>query len=149
MKTEIKETAKELEFNPTYSPVSAEQTQQFMSILLGEPKEGFDKMMSSDEAPFPIQILNKRVNLMELPIIFTSKAKMLALILTDGNPGKMVTLLIDCLTHLDLETDQEKRLIDENKIIDIYPSGFYSQNSFIEYVDNYIKLRKVAWSEIY
>jgi hypothetical protein len=143
MKTEIKETAKELGFISTYSPMSEEQTHQFMSILLGEMKEGFEEMMSSEEAPFPIQILNKRVELMELPISFTAKAKMLALILTEGNPGRIMTVLIDCLTRF------EGQEVDDYKLIQVYPEGFYSENSFIDLVDNYFKLRKVKWSEIY
>lgn len=86
---------------------------------------------------------------MELPIEFTAKAKMLALILTGGNPGKMMTVLIDCLTYWDLEKGQEKVLVDDSKICDLYPTGFYTEDSVINLVDNYFKTRKVAWSEIY
>jgi len=143
MKTEIKETAKELGFVPKYEPLTPEGTEQFMKILLSEPKEGAEESMIGDEAPFPIKILNSRIEALELPISFDFKGKLLALIYTDGNPGKIVTLLIDCLTKFEGQT------IDQDKIVDVYPYGFYTEDSFMDLIDNYFKKRKVKWSELY
>jgi len=133
-------TAKELGFVPKYEPLSNKNTEYLVTILMGGPM----KEILDTEAPFPIQVLRKRISGLNLPIKFTPKAELIALILTEGNPGKMITLLIDCLTEFQGET------IDENSLCEnLYPWGFYTYESFVDYIDNYIKPRKVKWSNIY
>ncbi len=116
-----------------------------MHILMGEPNEGFEEEFNGSKAPFPIQILNKRIEALELKIKFTGKAKLLLLIYTEGNPGKIVTSLIDCLTKF----GNKEFTIDCDELVQVYPDGFYTEDSFIELVDDYFKTRKVIWSEIY
>lgn len=54
MKTKIDKTAKLLGFIPKYQAMSEDQTGQFMSILISNPKEEFEEMLSGEDAPFPI-----------------------------------------------------------------------------------------------
>lgn len=129
-------TAKELGLIPKYEPMTPEQTKMLTRVLIGTPVENI-------EMPFVIRILEKRIEVMQLPIKFTVKGKFAALTLSEGNPGKMMTILIDCLTKY------EGQEVDGGMICDIYPIGFYSENSFMDYVDNYIKTRQVKWSQIY
>jgi hypothetical protein len=91
---------------------------------------------------FLLQILKKRIVALDLPIEFTLPAAIAAISLA-SNPGKIVTLLIDCLTAYEGET------ITINKLTEMYPFGFYNEETFIDYIDNYLKPRKVAWSEVY
>jgi len=140
MITKIKTITKDCEFKPFYEKFIEDQMKSLIEITVNEPKENFEKEI---DKLFPIQIFNKRIEVFNLPIKFTGKAKLLSLVYTEGNPGKMMALLIDCLQKYDGE------VIDIDKLVEIYPEGFYTQESFIDYVDNYIKTRKVAWSEIY
>ncbi len=96
METNTKQTAKELGFNPVYKPLSPEDSELFIKILMGDMKEGFEEEMTGSTAPFPIQILEKRLQAFDLKLKFNSKAKLLLLIYTEGNPGRIVTSLIDC-----------------------------------------------------
>ena len=111
MTTQLEKTAKELGFKPEYQPMDREQTELFAAVLLsGEPKE-----LSEEEVPFPIKIIRKRIEVMDLPIKFSPKAEILSLILTDGNPGKIMTVLIEALTIYENQT------IDTDKIARLYP----------------------------
>ena len=138
METMIKETAKDLGFIPKYVPMTHEQTLMFIGALGGINEEEYKKNI-----PFSIQILDKRIEALKLPITFTIQAKVLAMILTDGNPGKMMTVLIDALTRF------ENKEIDSHDITRLYAIGFDSDESFQDYVETYIKTKKIKWSEIY
>lgn len=131
--------AKELGFNPIYQQLTDEQSRMLISILLSNNEPDIPE----NEIPFPIKIIEKRIDVLKLPIKLTTTAKLLLLVLTDGNPGKMVTSLIDCLVKFENQT------VTKDMVCDLYPNGFYNENSFIEYVDNYLKLKKSKWSEIY
>jgi hypothetical protein len=133
-----KPTPKELGFSPQYKEMDEDQAEMYMSVLLSQTKE-----IPKDDIPFPIQIIDKRIEAMNLPISFTGKAKILALILTDGNPGRMVTVLIDALI------EHEGEEVDHEKLSLLYPMGFYSDTSFDIYVNDFLKEGKSKWSEIY
>jgi len=134
-----KVTARDLGFHPRFEPMTRDQTGNLMAILMNEA----EPQIPDSEMPFAIQILDKRVSVMNLPIKFTLKGKLAMWVLTDGNPGRMMTALIDCLTN------HEGQEITAEIICELYPVGFYSENSLMDYVDNYIKTRQVKWSQIY
>ena len=139
MKTQLEKTAQELGFKPQYQPMTREQTELFATVLLsGDMEEISDK-----EAPHPLKILRKRIEVLELPIKFSPKAELLSLIVTDGNPGKMMTVLIEALSNY------ENKTVDADEIAELYPWGFYTEDSVMELIDNYFKTRKAKWSEIY
>ena len=101
------------------------------------------KQIPEKELPHVIRILDKRIEVMKLPIKFNLKAKLLLFVLTDSNPGRMMLALIDSLTKY------EGKEVTEGEICDIYPEGFYSEESVLEYVEKYCKTRLCKWSEIY
>ena len=80
---------------------------------------------------------------MKLPIKFTLKAKFILWVLTEQNPGKMMVALIDCLTHY------EGTEVTDDQVCELYPDGFYTDDSVRNYVDNYCKTKLCKWSEIY
>ena len=135
-------TAKELGFVPQYKPMTIEEMEQFIRVNMF-PSEKLPEGMDIHKL-FPVQIILKRIEAMELPVSFTEKALLLAVIMTGGNPGAMMTVLIDGLTMFE---DQE---IDSDMIaMKMYPWGFYTQESIIQYIETYVKTRKVKWSNIY
>jgi hypothetical protein len=91
---------------------------------------------------FLLQVLQKRLEAMKLPITFSAPAKLAVLALVD-TPGMLVGLLIDCLNAY------EGGNVTVEKLSELYPRGFYTQKTFEKYVDHLIKPKKVKWAEIY
>jgi len=94
-----------------------------------------------------IEILLKRIEVLKLPITFTPEGLIAAYAMTENNPGRAVTLLIDCLT------EHEGGTINASMLADMYPYGFYNEETFTDYVDNYLKnpdtRNQIKWAEIY
>lgn len=134
-------SAKELGFVGRTIPMTQDQSKLFITACLAKEQDIAKSLKANNM--FVIQVLEKRIKAFELPITFTAKGKLAAMAISDGNPGKMITILIECLTKYEGEE------IDDNKLSYLYPMGFYDDNSFINLVDNYFKTRNVKWSEIY
>lgn len=94
------------------------------------------------EVPFLTQIVLKRIEGLKLPITFTPIAA-LGINALVNNPGRAVCLLVDALNKHEGET------VTMEKLSELYPFGFYTEDSFEKYVDEYLKPRKVKWAEIY
>lgn len=142
MKTKLTQTATQLGFNPRYSEMSREQSELLMSVIFSSMK--CDEVdIPEEEKPHPIKMIEKRIEVIKLPITLKPSAKLAILILTDGNPGKMNAALIDCLIRF------ENKEVSVGEICELYPMGFYSDKSALEYIDNYLKTKKTKWSEIY
>jgi len=94
-----------------------------------------------------IEIILKRLEVLNLPIKFTPGGLIGAFAMTEGNPGRGVTLLIDCLTK------HEGKTINASMLADMYPFGFYNEETFTDYVDNYLRnievRNQIKWAEIY
>lgn len=88
------------------------------------------------------QILKKRIDVMKLPVKYTNLG-LIAANCFAHNPGQAVALLVDFLTKFEGET------ITVNKLCELYPFGFYTEEAFTDYVDNRLKTRSVKWAEIY
>ena len=133
--------------NPTFKRLSDRDSRMFVIATLNEmaDKKGekpSEEVMRAVEGSFLIQILNKRIEVFKLPIQFTSSAKMAILAYVD-RPGSLVALLIDCLTAY------EGKTVDVNMLVELYPDGFYDEETMIRYIDEYLKPRTVKWAEIY
>ncbi len=127
------------------TPLSDERAKMFVIATFTElknDKDGVDPEIPELENHFLIQILNKRIEALKLPIKFSCSAKLAALALAD-RPGAMVALLIDCLNAHEGET------ITSGHLAELYPAGFYDEDSMCKYIDEYIKPRKIKWAEIY
>jgi hypothetical protein len=132
--------------NPTFEQLSKPRAELFMKATLLEmswEEEGTpNKDLPELSEILGIQILDKRIDVMKLPIKFTAPGKMAALAYVDS-PGKMIVLLIDCLTAYEGQT------VGVAKLVSLYPDGFYTQECFEKYVDELIKPKKIKWAEIY
>ena len=73
------------------------------------------------------------------PLVFITIA-----ILSEGNPGRAIMILIDLCG-----TFRNKSIITSNEIIEKYPNGIYDHDTFMNICDNYIKTGKVLFSEMY
>lgn len=99
--------------------------------------------IKNSEFWFVPKVIQKRIDVLGLPIKFTEDGYLAAVSLCGDNPGRGVTLLVDALTRFEGQT------MTCSKVIELYPSGFYCEDTFCDYVDNYLKPRKVKWAEIY
>ena len=73
------------------------------------------------------------------PLVFSTIA-----ILSGGNPGRAITMLIDLCG-----TFKNRSIITSEEIIEKYPTGVYSDDTFMNICDYYVKTGKVLFSEMY
>ena len=73
------------------------------------------------------------------PLVFNTIA-----ILSGGNPGRAIMMLIDLCG-----TFKNRSIITSEEIIEKYPTGVYSDDTFMNICDYYVKTGKVLFSEMY
>lgn len=133
----------EVGFEGHSTKLTETQAQLLVGILMA-PTE----IVIPDNEKLPImQIVQKRITGYNLPIKFTDAALLYIAILSDGNPGKAMVILIDSLQRYGNDKDVVE--VTTSDLCELYPWGFYTYDSFVDYIDNYLKNRKVKYSEIY
>lgn len=130
------------------SPMSEGASQEYvMAVMLESGEHSVPMEQLRDEKIFVIEILLKRIEVHNLPIKFTPEGLIAAYAMTENNPGRAVVLLIDCLTKHEGET------VNAGMLAELYPYGFYSEETMCDYIDNYLKnpevKPKVKWAELY
>lgn len=134
-------------FKGETQPMSEKIVKGFIALCIIDAAPQNDKKLEVEskllsDLPFVSKIVLNRIEEMKLPITFTPVA-LSAIACFAWNPGTAVVLLIDALTR------HENEVVDLDKLTELYPDGFYTEKTFVDYIDNYIKPRKVKWSEIY
>jgi hypothetical protein len=130
-------------FSPKYQQLDVEQSKILIQTGMMELKVGNKEFIPKNEYPLLLQIVMKRIEVMELPIKFNDCAKMLLITFTD-NPGKAIVFLIDALNMF-----EGKEVTVDMICQELYPWGFYTYESFCDYVDNFIRPHKVKWAGVY
>lgn len=97
---------------------------------------------SEIELPDLSRIVDKRIECMKLPIIFTKPA-LLAVCMFTTLPGEAIVLLCDALTYFERKTVRTKELMA------LYPYGFYKKEIFQKIVQGEILTNKHRWSNVY
>lgn len=129
-------------FKGKTKPMTGDGPMIFLSAVYGEKKKmPMPKGMKTEHWFLP-NIIQARIKAMNLPIEITDYGYMALLALVD-RPGAAVVALIDLLTKF------EGKTIGTNEVAELYPFGFYTEESMIDYIDNYIKPGKIKWAEIY
>jgi len=131
------------------APMSEGASQEYVMAVMMETAG--DKAIPMDELRkeriHVIEIVLKRIEVLGLPITFTPEGLVAAYAMTENNPGRAVIMLIDCLTK------HEGGTVTASMLADLYPYGFYSEETVIDYVDNYLKnpetRSQIKWAEIY
>lgn len=130
--------------NPTYQPLTETGSKILLSAIIGE--EGKAPMSEEQRKylnnMFLVQVLKKRLEVFKLPIEFSDDT-ILAMLAFVDRPGTMMVLLIDCLNAY------EGKKVTVAMLVDLYPTGFYDEATFGRYIDDFLKTRKVKWSEVY
>ena len=94
-----------------------------------------------------IEIILKRIEVLKLPIAFTPEGLLASYAMCENTPGRAVAILIDCLTSF------ESKTVTAGMLADLYPHGFYNEETFTKYVDNILKnpevKNQIKWSNIY
>lgn len=101
------------------------------------------KPLPEEDLPFSSKVIKARIDGLSLPITFTPAALVAAGALTEGNPGKGVVLLCDCLQSY------EGKEVTVLMLTALYPWGFYNDEVFTSIVDEWMKPRKHKWGHIY
>jgi hypothetical protein len=122
-----------------YEPLSQEQSEILIRCVLAENSPQ-SKSLKLEKLPPLSEIVRKRVEVMKLPIKFTPAAYLAVNAFCD-RPGAAVVLLIDCLNKHEGDT------IDVDKLVRIYPDGFYSEDAFIRRID--VEIPKEKWNHVY
>jgi hypothetical protein len=144
MTTSFLNKAQSLQFT---TPLKEKEAELFAMAVLLEQKTG--RTLSADkiedkEKSIAMDIIFKRIKAFNLPIGFTIPGIIALECLAGGSPGHLVVILIDCLNKY-----EDKMDVSLKDLSDIYPFGFYNDTVFGDYVDNYIKEKKIKWSFIY
>ena len=125
-------------------PLTEKAAEIFMVLTFADQKDKQEEFkIPEEELPFTCRIVQKRIEALKLPITFSKTALFAVDLFAMGNPGRAVALLVDCLTKY------EGLNIGMKELTELYPWGFYNTETFEDYVDNYLKPRKLKWAEIY
>lgn len=116
---------------------------EILTLAAFAEKAGRKPSVESELFPFACQVVQKRVKAFNLPIKFTDNALLSITAFVGNNPGRTVALLIDALTKY------ENKTVTVEMLCELYPWGIYTEESLGDYIDNYLKPKKVKWAEIY
>lgn len=104
------------------------------------------KVLDSIKDEFLYNVYKKRVEVMKLPLKMTPETLLFLLSVSD-RPGHVTCFIIDCL---ELQRDLKKETLTLTDIVDnLYPWGFYTEEGFIDRIDNEIKQGKSEFSFVY
>ena len=132
------------DLNPSFQPMNDSQCRLFLMAAMMGKNEQQGPAAEEVDKEFLIRVLNTRIEVLKLPITFSLSGKVAVLALCD-RPGYVVALLIDCLNAY------EGQEVTASMLADLYPTGFYNEETFARYADDYLKApnKKVKWAEIY
>lgn len=128
-------------FKENTSPMNGEEAKLF-AICLHKEWCGHTAPLQPEAMPLSSQIIQIRVEAMKLPISF-SAASIVATAAFAANPGKAVVVLCDCLNAY------EGKTVSVENLAEIYPWGFYSDEIFMEIVDEWMKTGMHKWAHVY
>ena len=136
----------------SYKKLDKEEIELFVTLSLvtreketgEELKDKFEEFVKVDPLTNLIYLRYKHFKdelvLPEItPLVFNTIA-----ILSGGNPGRAIMMLIDLCG-----TFKNKSIITSAEIVEKYPNGIYSDDTFMNICDYYVKTGKVLFSEMY
>ena len=129
-------------FGPRYEHLSKQSSEILLHCIMADSGKTTVAEGVINDLPFPSAVVQKRVMALNLPIKFTTPAYLAISALCKG-PGHAVVLLIDVLTQY------EGQEVTTGMLCDLYPEGFYENESLGELIDKFMKPKKTKWSELY
>ena len=136
----------------SYKKLDKEEIELFVTLSLvtreketgEELKDKFEEFVKVDPLTNLIYLRYKHFKdelvLPEItPLVFNTIA-----ILSGGNPGRAIMMLIDLCG-----TFKNRSIITSAEIVEKYPNGIYSDDTFMNFCDYYVKTGKVLFSEMY
>lgn len=135
------------DLKPTFQSMSDDQTKLFFVASMAEVTESKITPTQKEriDEQFLIKVIDSRIQHFKLPISFTHSGKLAVLALVD-RPGSAMLLLLDCLNAY------EGKEVNAGLLADLYPVGFYDEDTIGRYIDAYAKPKnptKMKWAEIY
>lgn len=126
-----------------YTPLSDDSSKLLLNMLSHEKdKTELPEAKEYLEESFLWRIISKRISVAGLPISFNLYASIAVHAFVD-RPGSAVLLLIDCLNRF------EGKEVTVSDLCNLYPDGFYDEDTLVDIIDNELNTRKMPWSEIY
>ena len=143
-----KELAKAEGIKLDHKPMSTEQSEVFIQLtMMGKEAriEAIDKMRTTQSI---CNLAIKRIESLNLPIDLD--VCFLIDIFAEGVPGRAVFMIIDLMNYYEDNLKEVNMKADwDVAVTEIYPWGFYSNETIVNIVDNYVKTNKLRNSEIY
>jgi hypothetical protein len=132
------------------TPMSQRASELFFMACMLDAQEMPEKIpvkRIEEDFSFIMKVVLKRVEVLKLPISFTLGGLAALEALSGGNPGRAMVILMDCLTLHSIE--DVDGLVTSADLAEMYPFGFYNEDTFCDYIDNEVKTGKALWSQIY
>lgn len=143
----IKEIADKEGIELGYSPFQEKESHHFITLMMMEPEDrkAVCLQIAETENPSIFLIAYKRW----LHYGMQEKIALETLLLVDlfarGVPGRAVMILIDML-NIHEDTGQ---IVTFSEVINLYPMGFYDDNTFKVILDGYVKTGLLRNFDIY
>jgi hypothetical protein len=129
-------------------PLNKEKSILLINLTISEDRNSgmAQKVLDEIKGEFLYNVYKKRVEVMKLPLKMTPEALLFLLSISD-RAGHVTCFIIDCL---ELQRDLKKETLTLSDIvINLYPWGFYTEEAFIERIDEEIKQGKSEFSFVY
>lgn len=141
----IEDVMREKNFRPEYKNLSEDGVRLFLQFTTSS--EVLQHVLKSKEYKdqFFTEILDGRINTFELQEKVKHEALISYIVFELNNPAKVILLLIRLLEFY----EKNKRAAGWKDIVNIFPMGFYDDNTCRFIIENCLKTRKTINSEIY
>lgn len=127
-------------------PLDEVQSGILINLMMVEKKGLTDEILKGVEDSFLYKIYQKRMEVLKLPLKLSPTALFFLICLCD-RVGHVPVFMIDCL---ELQRDLHKdNLTLDDVVKGLYPWGFYTEEAFINRIDNEIKPGKGEFDSIY
>lgn len=128
------------------TPMSQEDSLFFLNLIIADANLRKSNValepIRDDEKGLAVKIVERRIEVMRLPISFSTTG-LASIQLFARSAGHAVAILIDALNMF------EGKEVTAEDFAQLYPDGFYTDDAFALYVEEYLKPRKIKWSDIY
>ena len=135
-----------------YVPFKEFQTKLFVMFTMEDKKKPEDRIFINDfinsddyNNQFLTKVLKKRIEACELSNMINEEVLAMWVCFSISSPGAAIIYLIDLLEFY----ETYKRKAEISDISNIYPFGFYNENTLLFIIDNIMKPNKSIWSKIY
>jgi len=128
---------------------SKDEAENFMTVVMIEStdKDGFKELFKDAlEESFLLKIYDKRISGLKLEDKVSTETGVYIHLFGLDNPGKVVLMLVDIL---DASERLGRKIEFADVAMEVYPNGFYTDETVIGLIDKVLKPKRCSYSTIY